>query len=78
MESRLIPLMGIIGFAWLLILLGSYIIFNFILHINIFPEKDYVSIFFNSLLKVILSSILAFLWIVIMMGLVKIHMRRCK
>jgi hypothetical protein len=77
MRSRLFPLMGIIGLAWLLVFLGSYIIFYLIVPINIFPGKmDYISIFFNSLLKVVLSAALAFLWIIIMIKLRNLYVKR--
>jgi hypothetical protein len=69
--------MGIIGFAWLLIFLGLYIIFYLIVPINIFPGRtDYVSIFLNSLLKVASSATLAFLWIIIMIKLRDLYMKR--
>ncbi|MGQ9469211.1 MAG: hypothetical protein ACUVTD_05225 [Nitrososphaerales archaeon] len=77
MRSRLLPLMGIISFTWALVFLGSYIIFNLIVPINIFPGKtDYASIFINSLLKVILSAILALLWIVIMIKLRDLYIKK--
>jgi len=69
--------MGIIGLAWLLIFLGSYIIFYLIVPINIFPARtDYISIFFNSLLKVALSATLAFVWITIMIKLRDFYIKR--
>jgi len=69
--------MGIIGSAWLLIFLGSYIIFKLIVPINIFPARtDYISTFLNSLLKVVLSATLAFVWITIMIKLRDFYIKR--
>ncbi len=69
--------MGIIGLAWLLIFLGSYIIFYLIVPMNIFPGRtDYILIFSNSLLKVILSATLAFVWITIMIKLRDLYIKR--
>lgn|GEM_PF-2299262 len=74
---RLLPLIGIIGLAWLLIFLGSYIIFYLITPINIFPGKiDYVYIFLNALLKLVLSMALVILWIMIMVKLRNLYMKR--
>ncbi len=69
--------MGIIGIAWLLVIVGSFMIFYLIVPIDIFlGKKDYVSIFLNSFLKVVLSAILAFLWIVVMVRLRNVYIER--
>ncbi len=69
--------MGIIGVAWLLVFLGSYIIFYLIVPIDLFPgTKDYVLTFFNSLLKVVLSIFLSIIWILIMIKLRDIYIKR--
>ncbi|MCP8320285.1 MAG: hypothetical protein H3Z52_05010 [archaeon] len=70
-------MMGIIGLAWLLVIVGIFIIFNLIVRINIFPGKtEYIFIFLNSLLKVVLSATLAFLWIIIMIKLRDFYIKR--
>ncbi|MCP8304098.1 MAG: hypothetical protein H3Z50_01295 [archaeon] len=77
MRSRLLPLMGIIGVAWLLVFLGSYIIFHLIVPIDLFPGRtDYIFTFFNSLLKVTLSTVLSVMWILIMIKLRDIYIKR--
>lgn len=69
--------MGIIGIAWLLVFVGVFVIFYLIVPIDIFPGKtDYISIFLNSSLTVVLSAILAFLWIIIMIRLRNLYIKR--
>jgi hypothetical protein len=69
--------MGIIGVAWLLVFVGVFVIFYLIVPIDIFPGRtDYIFIFANSSIKVILSAILAFLWIIIMIKLRNLYIKR--
>ncbi|MGQ9718741.1 MAG: hypothetical protein ACUVWK_02700 [Nitrososphaerales archaeon] len=76
MNSRILPLMGIIGLAWALVFLGFYIIFGLIVPFEPFPENDYIFAFLNSLFKVVLSAILALTWIMIMIGLRNLYIKR--
>jgi len=74
---RLLPLIGIISVAWILVFLGSYIIFHLIVYIDLFPRKtEYIFILINSLLKVALSAFLSLIWIVIMIKLRDIYIKR--
>ncbi|NWG09365.1 MAG: hypothetical protein HXX80_03490 [Nitrososphaerales archaeon] len=76
MNSRILPLMGIIGLAWALVFFGSYMIFGLIVPFEPFPENDHIFTFLNSLLKVVLSAILALVWIVIMIELRNLYIKR--
>lgn len=72
---RLLSLMGILGFSWILVFLGSYIIFKLIEPIpDIMPGLEGRII--TSLLKVALSAAFSGLWIYIMVKLRDLYVGR--
>jgi hypothetical protein len=76
LNSRILPLVGIIGLAWVLVFLGSYIIFELIVSFEPFPENNHIFAFLNSLLEVVFSAILVLVWIVIMIKLRNLYIKK--
>lgn len=75
MGSRLLPLMGILLIAWLLVFLGVYIIFALIVPVrDLFPGGT--GALLTSTLKVLASAALVALWLVIMVKLRDYYARR--
>ncbi|MEM1525310.1 MAG: hypothetical protein QW372_02740 [Nitrososphaerales archaeon] len=75
MTYRLLPLMGILLVAWLLIFLGSFIIFKIVAPI---PEflPGYFGVLITAIIKVIISTLLVICWILIMVWLRDLYVRK--
>jgi len=59
-KKSLWELIGIFTAAWLLVLVGTGIIFDGIVPLNVFP-----SFFLNSILKAVLATVLVAAWLVL-------------
>ncbi|MCS7116986.1 MAG: hypothetical protein RMJ31_07665 [Nitrososphaerota archaeon] len=75
MKYRLLPIMGIITVAWFLIFLGSFIIFKIVAPI---PEflPGYFGVLITAIVKVILATFLVICWILIMVWLRDLYVKR--
>ncbi len=67
--------MGILLVAWLLIFLGSFIIFKIVAPI---PEflPGYFGVLITAIIKVIISTLLVICWILIMVWLRDLYVRK--
>lgn len=74
MLRRLLPLIGIIFIAWLLVLTGTVLIFGYIAKLN--PGEGVVSPLGVAVLKVVLGALLAVVWILILYFLTLWYVRR--
>jgi hypothetical protein len=74
MLRRLLPLIGIIFAAWLLVLSGTVIIFGYVGHLN--PAEGFVTPFGAAVLKVLLGALLAAAWILILYFLTIWYVKR--
>ncbi len=71
---RLAPLLGIITLAWMLVLLGSVIIFGYIAPLKLPGEE--VDPLPSAIAKVAFAATLALAWILILYALTLIYARR--
>ena len=74
MLGRLLPLIGIIFAAWLLVLTGTVIIFGYIAQFN--PSESGLGTVGVAALKVVLGALLAVVWIMILYILTLWYLRR--
>lgn len=75
MSSRLLPLIALITVAWLMIFMGSYVIFRLIVPIpDITPNLG--GRIFTSIFKVGTSGFIALFWLYVMLKLRNFYVRR--
>jgi hypothetical protein len=75
MNRNIIPLMGIIAIAWIMVFFGSFIIFSLIVPLpDLFMSR--IGIIITAIIKVILSMILVILWLFIMRQLTKLYLKK--
>lgn len=75
MIKRMLPLMGMLMFAWLLIILGSFLIFKVVAPLpNILPS--FQGLLITAILKALLAVLLVALWLIIMVSLTKLYVKR--
>ena len=75
MASRLLPLIGVIVVAWILVFVGSYIIFNVIVPLpNFFPGRE--GFIFTGVIKAVFSTILVIIWLLLTVKLTNLYVKK--
>ncbi len=66
----MLAILGILSAIWLLVLVGTVLIFHFIIPLSLFH-----SFFLNSIVKALLSGILVLIWLGVFIGLTNAFVR---
>jgi hypothetical protein len=71
---RLLPIIAIMFVAWLMIILGTGIIFGIIVPLEIGLNFNYI--FFDALIKLLISVSLVIVWILILYWLTRFYLKK--